>query len=103
MDAIGPLEALDFDGDGLVGPNDFVFHYSNLVETSNGEVGTFAGDLNLDGTVNVLGDAFGLVSNLGNFATSWAEGDFNGDGMVNVLADAFSLVGNLGRTNAGRQ
>ena len=101
MDAIGPLEALDFDGDGLVGPNDFVFHYSNLVETSNGEAGTFAGDLNLDGTVNVLGDAFGLVSNLGNSSTSWAEGDFNGDGMVNVLGDAFSLVGNLGRTNAG--
>ena len=71
-----------------------------MVETSNGETGTFAGDLNLDGTVNVLDDAFGLVANLGNSATSWSQGDFSGDGTVNVLGDAFSLVGNLGMSNS---
>jgi hypothetical protein len=97
--AVGPLEALDLDGDGIVGANDFRQHYETLVETSNGQVGTFAGDLNLDGTVNVLGDAFALVSNLGNSAISWGQGDFNADGVVNVLGDAFALVANLGQSN----
>lgn len=56
------------------------------------------GDVNLDGTVNVLGDAFSLVSNLGNSTGAvWAEGDLNGDGQVNVLGDAFRLVSSLGR------
>ena len=59
-----------------------------------------AGDLNLDGTVNVLGDAFVLVANLGTPVTSWSQGDFNGDGMVTVLGDAFLFVANLGNTNS---
>ena len=56
------------------------------------------GDANLDGRVDVLGDAFVLVANLGtNSGASWPTGDFNGDGQVNVLGDAFVLVANLGR------
>ncbi len=97
--ATGPLEPLDLDGDGVVGANDFATHYETLVETSNGQTGTFAGDLNLDGTVNVLGDAFALVANLNNPATSWAQGDVNGDGTINVLGDAFALIANLGQSN----
>ena len=62
--AIGALELLDLNDDGTVGADDFAQHYTTLVETSNGEKGTFAGDLNLDGTVDVLGDAFALIGNL---------------------------------------
>ena len=99
--ASGDLELLDLNGDGTVGANDFEQHYETLVETSNGGKGTFAGDANLDGTVNVLGDAFTLVGNLGSSVTSWADGDANGDGRVDVLGDAFLLVGNLGNGNGG--
>lgn len=99
-EATGNLAALDLDGDGTVGANDFAQHYSNCVETSNGQTGTFAGDLNLDGTVDVLGDAFALVANLGSPATSWSQGDINGDGTVDVLGDAFALVANLGNSNS---
>ena len=57
------------------------------------------GDANLDGQVNVLGDAFILVGNLGTTSGAvFADGDFNGDGVVNVLGDAFILVGNLGQS-----
>ena len=57
------------------------------------------GDANLDGQVDVLGDAFALVANLGvTGGATWAQGDFNGDGDVDVLGDAFILVGNLGRS-----
>jgi hypothetical protein len=101
MAASGVLEALDLDGDGTVGANDFQQHYQTLVETSNGGKGTAAGDVNLDGIVNVLGDAFALVGNLNNPATSWSQGDLNADGTVNVLGDAFALVGNLGANNGG--
>ena len=62
-------------------------------------MGTFPGDLNCDGTVNVLGDAFVLVGSLGMSGTLYSEGDINFDGTVNVLGDAFVLVGNLGMTN----
>ena len=56
-------------------------------------------DANLDGQVDVLGDAFSLVGNLGlTSGATWSQGDFNGDGMVDVLTDAFILVGNLGRS-----
>jgi hypothetical protein len=99
--ATGELAALDLNGDGTVGADDFQQHYSTLVETSNGGKGTALGDVNLDGVVNVLGDAFALVGNLNNPATSWSQGDLNADGAVNVLGDAFGLVGNLGANNGG--
>ena len=98
--AVGTEAALDLDGNGTVEAADFMQHYETLVETSNGQVGTFAGDLNLDGTVNVLGDAFALVGNLGGAdIVSWAQGDLNADQQVNVLGDAFALVSNLGMSN----
>ena len=56
-----------------------------------------SGDSNLDGRVNVLGDGFALVSNLGTTGDAdWNSGDFNDDENVNVLGDGFILVGNLG-------
>ena len=97
--AVGPLEALDLDNDGTVDADDFEFHLSSLVKTSNGRRGTFVGDANLDGSVDVLNDAFTLVGNLGQAATSFSQGDFNADGVVDVLGDAFLLVANLGMTN----
>ena len=99
--AVGALVDLDLNGDGTVGANDFALHYTDLVETSNGGKGTFAGDINLDGTVDVLGDAFALIENLNNAATSWAQGDLNADGTVDVLGDAFALIANLGNANGG--
>ena len=97
--ATGVLQTTDLDGDGFVSVDDFHQHYESLVETSNGRKGTFAGDRNLDGAVDVLGDAFGLVGNHGNLVDSWSVGDFNADGTVDVLRDAFLLVANLGRSN----
>ena len=77
-------------------------HYTDFVETSNGQVGTLAGDANLDGSVDVLSDAFALIANLGaENISSWSQGDFNGDESVDVLTDAFLLVANLGGSNEG--
>jgi len=97
--AVGVFSNLDLDGDGVVGENDFIFHYEELVMTSNGQVGTFAGDFNLDGEISVLGDAFVMIGNLGLPVTSWSQGDANADGFVDVLGDAFILIGNLGLSN----
>ncbi len=97
--AVGVLADLDLDGSGTIEFTDFQQHFSTLVETSNGLTGTFVGDANLDGVVDVLGDASALVSNLGAVSTSWSQGDFNADGSVNVLGDAFALIGNLGSSN----
>jgi hypothetical protein len=60
--------------------------------------------VNLDQTVDVLGDAFAVVGNLGIAATgsavetTWRMGDLNGDNSVDVLGDAFVLVSNLGQS-----
>ena len=57
------------------------------------------GDANLDGQVDVLNDAFALVSGLGTtVGGTWAQGDLNGDGNINVLNDAFALVARLGQS-----
>lgn len=98
--AAGMLAALDIDGNGTLDESDADLHITTLVETSNGFVGTFPGDLNCDGTVDVLSDAFALVANLGGPATSYAQGDISFDGIVDVLGDAFVLVANLGNANA---
>ena len=97
--ATGPLAQIDLDQDGTVEASDANLFISFLLETSNGVVGTFAGDLDCDGRVDVLGDAFILVANLGSSTTSYADGDITFDGIVDVLGDAFILVRNLGRTN----
>ena len=92
---------IDLDNNGVIDSADFEQHFGTLVETSNGGVGTGAGDINLDGVVDVLGDAFELVNNLGSTATSWSQGDLNADGVVDVLGDAFILIGSLGFDNGG--
>ena len=97
--AAGPLNDLDLDDNGTIELADANTHITTLVETSNDIVGTFLGDLNCDGAVDVLGDAFILIANLGNSVTSYGQGDLNFDGIVDVLGDAFALVANLGMTN----
>jgi len=98
-DAAGALAPLDLDNNGTLELADANMHIETLAQTPNGQVGTFPGDLNCDGSVNVLGDAINLVGNLGSSATSYAQGDINFDGNVSVLGDALILIGNLGRTN----
>lgn len=97
--AEGALEALDIDGDGFLSLTDADTHIRTLVVTSNGVTGTFLGDVNCDGSVTVLGDAFALVANLNNAVTTYAQGDLNFDGQVTVLGDAFTLVANLNMSN----
>jgi T5SS/PEP-CTERM-associated repeat protein len=91
------LQPLDLNGDQMVDQLDLGLHVAQLVETSGGQAGTFIGDINLDGSVDVLGDAFVLVSNLGA-AGGWSNGDLNQDGQIDVLGDAFALVSNLGQS-----
>ena len=98
MAAIGDLDALDFDRNGTLELSDANSVIGTLV-VAGGVTGTFPGDLNCDGRVDVLGDAFALVANLNTDVTSYAQGDMNFDGTVSVLGDAFILVANLGNTN----
>ena len=97
--AAGDTIELDLVVDGEITFADLEFHIENFVQTNNEQTGTFLGDFNLDGTVDVLTDAFNLVGGLGNPATSYANGDINLDGIVDVLGDAFILIGNLGMSN----
>jgi len=97
--AEGDLAQLDLDGDEMITLADRQMHIETYVQTSNGQTGTFLGDVNLDGQVNVLGDALALVTNLGGAVTSYADGDINFDGVVNVLGDALILVTNMGLSN----
>ena len=98
--AVGSLLQLDLNNDAGVTLADHDIHVTTLVETSNGVFGTFLGDINLDGNVDVLGDAFILVSNLSSLASvGWGDGDLNADGQIDVLGDAFRLIGNLGQSN----
>ena len=99
-DATGTLAALDIDSDGTLTQADVDTHVTTLIETTNGETGTFLGDLNCDGQVSVLGDAFALIGSLGQSVSSYSDGDLNFDGEVSVLGDAFILIGNLGSSNA---
>lgn len=91
---------LDFDNDGTIELSDHNFHVNTYVETSNGVVGALLGDMNLDGTVNVLSDAFTLVGRLNTAGPhSYGTGDLNADQLVNVLGDAFILIAQLGQSN----
>lgn len=99
LPAAAQLADLDLNTDGQITLEDFERHVTGCVQTSNGQTGTFLGDVNLDGMVNVLGDAFALVANLGGSASSYAQGDLNLDETVDVLGDAFILVANLGSSN----
>ena len=93
------LANLDIDGDEMLTLEDANEAITTLVVTSNGITGTFPGDFDCNGTVDVLNDAFVLVGNLGGPDTMYSEGDANFDGFVDILGDAFILVGNLGESN----
>ena len=99
MPATGTLADLNLAEDVTINFADVEVLVENLVMTSNGETGTFLGDFNCDGEVDVLGDAFILVGSLGSSVMSYSDGDVNLDGTVDVLDDAFILVGNLGMSN----
>ena len=91
---------LDLNNDGMITLADHDQHVTTLVETSNGEVGALLGDINLDGDVDVLGDAFILVANLGSSnSVGYADGDLNANGAVDVVDDVFRLIANLGQSN----
>jgi CxxC motif-containing protein (DUF1111 family) len=91
--------AFDLNSDGSVDMSDRDTWLASAA-AANGFAGPYlVGDINLDGTVNVLGDAFTLVENLLSSTSNWSDGDLNADGQVNVLGDAFALIANLNRTN----
>ena len=99
-EATGELAQLDLVEDGTITIADLNFHITTLAETSNGVQGAPIGDLDLNGQVDVLGDAFALIANLGsNGEISYGLGNINGDLMVDVLGDAFLLIANLGESN----
>ena len=95
-----PEVTLDIDLNGMLTLADANTHLSTLVLAGNGIVGTVAGDFDCSGAVDVLGDAFILVGNLGSTVISYTDGDANFNGTVDVLGDAFILVGNLGMSNS---
>ncbi len=95
-DTNGMQDRLDLNADGIIDAEDFEEHYSQRIQIPGVGQGTLQGDVNLDGSVDVLNDAFQLVSTLGSFVSSWTDGDVTGDGQVDVLNDAFALVANLG-------
>ena len=98
MPAMDDLAQLDLNGDNVVTLADHDLHVTTLVQINGVQSGTLIGDINLDGQVDVLVDAFILINNLGTNATGWASGDLNADQTVNVLGDAFLLVNNLGQS-----
>ena len=99
MEGITGFANLDIDSDGTLSLDDAHEAIKTLVVTSNGIKGTFPGDFNCDGRVDVVVDAFTLVGSLGGLATSYEEGDASFDGSVDILTDAFILIGNLGESN----
>jgi hypothetical protein len=97
---VGFDSILDWNVDGVIDIEDHNFLIENHVETSNGVKGARPGDVNLDGSVNVLGDAFILVGNLNSQGPySYGNGDLNADQTFDVLGDAFLLIAHLGQTN----
>lgn len=99
VEGITGFANLDIDSDGTLSLDDAHEAIKTLVVTSNGIKGTFPGDFNCDGRVDVVVDAFTLVGSLGGLATSYEEGDASFDGSVDILTDAFILIGNLGESN----
>ena len=97
--ATGMHAALDIDMDETLTEDDANSTIMNLVVTSNGITRTFPGDLNCDGIVDVLNDAFTLIGSLGSTVTSYSAGDINFSGSIDVLGDAFALIGGLGTTS----
>jgi len=91
---------LDLNSDNSITLADHDLLVTTFVQTSNGVTGALIGDVDLNGAVDVLGDAFQLVENLGGVGSlTYSDGDLNADGNVDVLGDAFRLVANLGLSN----
>ena len=96
----------DLDQDGVITLADHDMLINDFVTFSTGTepntvdfTGTLVGDINFDGCVDVLGDAFVLVASLGGPGPfGYQDGDLNADNLVTVLGDAFRLVANLGRS-----
>ena len=98
--AEGSPASRDLTGDGTVDMADALELIQTLVVTSpNGRTGTFLGDLNCDGEVDVLGDAFVLIANLNDSGVVYTQGDLDFDGSVTVLGDAFLFIANLNSSN----
>ena len=94
------LPEMDLNNDGMITLLDHDLHVNQFAQTSNGESGTLLGDINLDGMVDVLGDAFTLIGNLASTGSDlYSSGDMNADQVVDVLGDAFLLISNLGQSN----
>ncbi len=89
----------DINDDGVISLDDHDLLVENWVSVSPDVNGTFVGDLNLDGSVDVLNDAFTLVRNLGRSGVyGFEDGDLDADGRVDVLGDGFRFVENLGKS-----
>ena len=93
-------QTYDLNSDGIVDMGDRDTWLASAAAANGFASPYLVGDIDLDGTVNVLGDGFTLVANLLSSTSNWSEGDLNADGQVNVLGDAFALIANLNRTNA---
>ena len=86
----------DLNGDGAITLEDHDALIENLVEIAGGQQGTFIGDLNLDGVVDVLNDGFTLIGNLGQPGPfGYQDGDLNADRQVDVLGDGIRFISNL--------
>ena len=96
--ATGDFAQLDLDGDQFVTLADHDLHVTTLVQIDNVQTGTLIGDINLDGSVDVLNDAFTLVGSLGTSSGGYANGDLDANSIIDVLGDAFRVVGNLGQS-----
>jgi len=94
--AVGVLSELDFTGDSVILSDDAVFLIENFVH-AGGRHGAIVGDINLDGSVNVLGDSFSASSNLGVVGGGYGTGDVNLDGIVDLIdTDVDFVVGDNG-------
>jgi len=89
----------DLDNDGDADADDLDYMITTCLQWANAAAagyGTFAGDFNLDGTVNA-GDLALLATNYGQ-PGSWgfAQGDANGDSMIDA-GDLAALATNYGQ------
>jgi len=86
----------DLNDDGAITLEDHDALIESLVEIAGGQQGTFIGDLNLDGVVDVLNDGFTLIGNLGQPGPfGYQDGDLNADRQVDVLGDGIRFISNF--------
>ena len=94
--------AYDLDGDGDTDEDDLIYLVENLVQWNDGAdsgEGTYQGDFNLDGEVN-LTDLQTMTGAFGATGVGWADGNVNCDDVVD-LTDLQILKGNFGLAAAG--